>query len=392
MTNQSKYHPAIKPYTLQDGATLYRFTAYLGVDPLTGKDKIVTRSKFATAKQAQIALDKLKYGLNNGQVPENNRKSFVNVHEEWDVLYKESGIVMSTYSKTEGYFKNHIIPFFGDMKVAKITVQHCEEFAVQLSKKLKYFHHIVNYASDVMDAAVRYNYINSNPFRIAKIPNEQVQEKTDNYLEIQDFKVLLDYCKKLDLKSYALLRLLMFTGMRKGELIAITWSDIDFSEKTLEIYEAYSYSKHNKGNNIGLTKGKRSRNIVLDDQTLEVLKKWQQEQKNLFIQIGIPIKSPDQQLVFSNSVNNFIKLDYSNQLLRKALDVLNLKYITVHGLRHTHATQLTEAEASLISIQQRLGHIEKTNTTDHFYVHVTKKVKINTLNSLLTYLAENNIY
>ncbi|WP_274307987.1 tyrosine-type recombinase/integrase [Solibacillus daqui] len=392
MTIQSKFNPAIKSYNLKDGSTLYRFTAYLGVDQLTGKDKIVTRSKFPTPKQAQIALDKLKYEFNNGQVPENNRKSFVDVHKEWDVLYKDSGIVMSTYSKTEGYFKNHILPYFGDMKVAKITVRHCEDFGLQLSKKLKYFHHIINYASDVMDAAVRYKYINSNPFKSAKIPNEQVQEQIDNYLDIKDFKTLLDYCKKLDLKSYALLRLLMFTGMRKGELTPLTWSDIDFSEQTLDIYEAFSYSKYNKGNNIGVPKGKLSRIIVLDEKTLDVLKEWQQEQKKLFVQIGIPIKSPDQQLVFSNSVNNFIKQDYSNQLLHKAIKVLNIKFITVHGLRHIHATQLTEAEASSIGIQQRLGHVRKKNTTELFYIHVTKKVKFNTLNSLLAYLGENDIY
>ncbi|MBK3497168.1 site-specific integrase [Viridibacillus sp. YIM B01967] len=392
MTNQSKYHPAIQPYQLKNGKDFYRFTAYIGVDPLTGKEVTVTRSRFKTPKQAQVALDKLKYQHNNGQSPENNRKSFADVHKEWDVLYKESGIVMSTYSKTEGYFKNHILPFFSDLKVAKITVRHCEEFAYQLSKELKYFHHIVNYASEVMETAVRYNYINSNPFKTAKIPNEQGQGKIDNYLDIQDFKVLLDYSKNLDSKSYALLRLLMFTGMRKGELIPLTWSDIDFAKKTLAIHDGYSFSKYNYGNNVGVPKGKINRILILDDETLNALKIWQLEQKQLLIQLGIEIKPYDQQLIFSNTVNNFIKQDYPNQLLRKALDVLSLKYITIHGLRHTHATQLTEAGSSLIGIQQRLGHAENKNTTNAYYVHVTEQIKTNTLDLLLAYLAEKGIY
>lgn len=391
MTNHSKYHPAIKPYQLKDGREFYRFTAYIGVDPLTGKEITVTRSRFKTPKQAQVALDKLKYQHNNGQSPENNRKSFADVHKEWDVLYKESGIVMSTYSKTEGYFKNHITPFLGEMKVAKITVRHCEEFALKLSRKLKYFHHIINYASEVMETAVRYNYINSNPFSIAKIPNEQVQEKIDNYLDIQDFKVLLDYSKKLDSKSYALLRLLMFTGMRKGELITLTWSNIDFTKKTLDILDAYSYSKHNEGNNVGLPKPRFTRTLILDEETLNVLKEWQQEQKIQFVQLGIEIKPSVQQLIFSNTVNNFINQYYPNQLLREALDILSLKYINIHGLRHTHATQLTEAGASLIGIQQRLGHSEKKNTTNGYYVHVTEQIKMNTLDGLIAYLAEKGI-
>mgnify|MGYP003484380205 CR=1 FL=1 len=51
------------------------------------------------------------------------------------------------------------------MKVFKINIRHCEDFALMLSKKTKYFHHIINYASDVLDTAVRYGYIHSNPFK-----------------------------------------------------------------------------------------------------------------------------------------------------------------------------------------------------------------------------------
>ncbi|MEK4138311.1 site-specific integrase [Kurthia sp. FSL E2-0154] len=150
------------------------------------------------------------------------RKTFSDVYEEWDVLYKNSGIVMSTYSKTEGYFKNHILPFFAHMKVSKITVRHCKKFALQLSKNLKYFQHIINYASDIMNTAVRYEYINSNPFNIAKIPKEIVHEISDNYLDIEDFKLLISYLPTLDLMTQALLRLLMLTGIRKGELLVLT--------------------------------------------------------------------------------------------------------------------------------------------------------------------------
>ncbi|MGE7923336.1 tyrosine-type recombinase/integrase [Viridibacillus arvi] len=392
MTTQKNFHPAIKPYTLANGTVLYRFTAYLGVDQNTGKDKIVTRSKFPSAKHAQAALDKLKYEFTSGHAPEDLRKSFSDVYAEWDILYKDSGIVMSTYSKTEGYFNNHILPFFKNMKVSKITVRHCEQFALQLSKKLKYFQHIINYASDVLETAVRYGYINSNPFAIAKIPKEQVHEKSENYLDGVDLGILIKYVETLDLKIYALLRLLIFTGMRKGELIVLTWSDIDFAKKSLSIHEAYSFSKYNKGKNVGRPKGKLSRIITLDDRTLGILEQWQQEQLLRLAQIGILADSAENQLIFSNSVNNYLKQDYPNQIIRPILSKLNLKYITVHGLRHTHATLLTEAGASLIGIQQRLGHSEKKNTTNGYYVHVTEIIKQKTLNSLLDYFKTRNIF
>lgn len=392
MSTKSKYHPAIKEYHLKDGSKFYRFTVYLGVNPNTGKDKIVTRSKFPTPKAAQIAIDRLKYEFNNGKKPEDMRKTFSDVYEEWDVLYKNSGIVMSTYSKTEGYFKNHILPYFGHMKVSKITVRHCEKFAVQLSKNLKYFQHIINYASDVMNTAVRYEYINSNPFNIAKIPKETVHEISDNYLDIEDFKLLISYLPTLDLMAQALLRLLILTGIRKGELLVLTWSDIDYKKKTLEIHEAYSYSKHNNGKNVGRPKGNLNRSIVLDDITLNILKQWQQEQVLRLTQLGLSLEKPTDQLIFTNSVNNYMDSYYPNELLIKANKDLKIKYITVHGLRHTHATQLHEAGASLIGIQDRLGHTKNSNTTHKYYTHVTDKIKFDTLQSLLDYYKDHDIY
>lgn len=391
MTNKQKYHTAIKEYHLKDGKKYYRFTVYLGVDPNTGKDKIVTRSKFPSEKAAQVAIDRLKYEFNNGQKPEDMRTIFSEVFEEWNVLYKNSGIVMSTYSKTEGYFNNHILPFFGQMKVSKITVRHCEQFALQLSKKLKYFQHIINYASDVMNTAVRYGYINSNPFNIAKIPKESVHEISDNYLDIEDFKLLISHLSSLDLMAHALLRLLMLTGIRKGELKVLTWSDIDFKKKTLAIYDAYSYSKHNNGENVGRPKGKLSRIIYLDDVTLEILKQWQQEQVMRLTLLGISLGKPTDQLIFNNSVNNYVDSYYPNEQLIEAIKELKIKYITIHGLRHTHATHLHEAGASFIGIQDRLGHTKNSNTTHKYYTHVTDKIKQDTLHSLVNYYKENGI-
>lgn len=321
------------------------------------------------------------------------RKTFSDVYEEWDdVTYKDSGIVMSTYSKTEGYFKNHILPFFGHMKVSKITVRHCEQFAKQLSKKLKYFHHIINYASEVMNTAVRYDYINSNPFINAKIPKESVHEISDNYLDVEDFKLLISHLASLDSMVRALLRPLMFTGIRKGELKVLTWSNIDFKKKTLAIYDAYSsYSKHNNGENVSHPKGKLSRIIYLDDVTLEILKQWQQEQMLRLNQLGISLEKPTDQLIFINSVKNYVDSYYPNEQLIKAINDLKIKYITVHGLRHTHATHLHEAGASLIGIQDRLGHAKTSNTTHRYYTHVTDKIKQDTLHSLLNYYKENGI-
>lgn len=391
MQNVSKKYSQIKAYKLKDGTTLFRFTIYLGVNPLTGKEEIVTRSKFKTVKQAELAIEKLKFAFSNGQNPAKMLKTFKNAYKNWDESYKESQIVMSTYSKTEGYFNNHILPFFGEKKLAKITVAMCEQFAIGLSKKLKYFHHIINYASDVMDTAVRHGDIHINPFTRAKIPKEPPHLKNDNFLEVEDIKKIVQILPDFDFKIRCLLRLLIFSGMRKGEALVLTWSDIDFEKKYLSIHAAYSYSKHNNGNNVGPTKGKFNRSIPLDLTTLQTLEEWKELQIEELNQLGLIRKSDNEQLIFNNTVNNHLKNSYPNDYLKAVIDKAGTKTITVHGLRHTHITNLIEAGAELFGVKDRVGHFNKASTTEEVYIHATNKIKQDTLQHLLDYYKDFGI-
>ncbi|TQR31707.1 site-specific integrase [Lysinibacillus sphaericus] len=392
MKNVSKRYNAIKAYKLKNGAELFRFTVYLGVDPLTGKDKIVTRSKFKTVKHAELAIDKLKYEFTKGISPTNMLKTFKDVFVLWDENYKISGITMSTYSKTEGYFNNHILPFFGEKKLAKITVAMCDQFAIELSKKLKFFHHIINYASDVMETAIRYGNIHVNPFNSAKIPKEAPHTQNDNYIKVTDFKKLLQVLPDLAFKKQCILRLLMFTGMRKGELLALTWSDVNFDDAKLSIEAAYSYSKYNEGNNVGPTKTKVNSIIPLDPITLDILKTWKELQFEELKRLGLHRKPEKEQLLFTNTVNKHLKQNIPNEYLTEALNKANLERITLHGLRHTHVTHLCEAEANFSGIQHRVGHSPTKNpTTIRVYTHVTEYVKLETLQSLLDYYEKFDI-
>lgn len=393
MKNVSKKYPQIEQYTLKSGQIKYRFTIYLGVDPNTEKDKIVTRSSFTSIKEAELTIDKLKYEFQLGMQPESSRKTFKEVYLEWDENYKNSGIKMSTYSKTTGYFENHILPFFGDMKVAKINVRHCEEFARELSNNLKHFHHVINYAKDVLDTAIRYSYIQSNPFdKVKKLPKEKKHVKLDNYLEAYELVTLLEGAATKSLEAYALIRLLALSGIRKGELRILTWSDINFEQKTLSINGSYSYSKHNNNDNISTTKTSEDRRILLDDKTLDILKDWKKEQVQRLHMLNITRYEDDNQLIFANTKNNIIKDYYPNKILIDVLTKTKLRHITIHGLRHTHATHLAEAGAAFVGIQQRLGHSISKNTTAEVYIHVTDTIKQRTLDEYIAYLNSKGIH
>src|SRR5690606_8622492 len=149
--------------------------------------------------------------------------------------------------------------------------------------------------------------------------------KIDNYLETYELKRLLNYASNDNWESYTLLRLLAMTGIRKGEMRILTWSDLDFKKKFLKIYGTYSYSKHNHGNNISSTKTDIDREILLDDMTLKVLKKWKKEQLLRLQMLGLTPKQDEDQLIFSNTKNKIVKDNYANNFFSNYLEILNIR-------------------------------------------------------------------
>ncbi|MCS1384856.1 tyrosine-type recombinase/integrase [Lysinibacillus sphaericus] len=104
-------------------------------------------------------------------------------------------------------------------------------------------------------------------------------------------------------KAYALFRLLAFSGMRKGEALALTWNDLNFTSNELLINKAISRGKDNQLY-MKTTKTGVARSIKMDDKTMAVMKEWKKQQKQDYLVLGYNTMQP-KQLVFSNEVNGF---------------------------------------------------------------------------------------
>ncbi|MED4668979.1 tyrosine-type recombinase/integrase [Lysinibacillus fusiformis] len=174
--------------------------------------------------------------------------------------------------------------------------------------------------------------------------------------------------------------------------MVLTWSDLKFDTGKLSIHAAYSYSKYNNGKNVGVTKGKLSRIIPLDPVTLNMLKKWKELQIEHLIHLGHQCKSDNEQIIFNNTVNNYLKGNYPNEYLKDALVKADIKNITIHGLRHTHITHFREAGADPFGVRDRVGHVIKSDINERVYTHATEKVKQITLQDLLNYYKTYDVY
>lgn len=198
------------------------------------------------------------------------------------------------------------------------------------------------------------------------------------------------------LKHVLIFQLLITTGVRKGELTAIRWSDIDFEEKLLTVGNSYATIK-NKDNDATRktkrikkdTKNDSSNRILpLDNQTLSLLQQWRSIQAKELFQFGVNTNNSNQ-LVFTyvngdGDVNQPLHADYANNIMKRLEKKHQLKHITIHGLRHTHATLLLESGANIKETQDRLGH-KNSETTLNTYSHVTEKAQRNAVEKFASY-------
>lgn len=122
----------------------------------------------------------------------------------------------------------------------------------------------------------------------------------------------------------------------------------------------------------------------MDDKTLSILKRWQIEQKRFMLLLGHNVGQP-KQLIFSNWDNTFIEFSQPRKWKNSIAKEANLPRITIHGFRHTHATMLLEAGATIKDVQMRLGHARIQITMD-LYIHITDKRTRETVDQLVKYL------
>lgn len=383
----------IKSYKLQNDEIRYKFHIYIGTDPLTGKEKTTTRSGFKTKKDAKEAFLQLQQEIKNGTFGKVSKDTYQEVYELWMEHY-ENTVEDSTLLKTKRIFQNHILPSFGEYRIAKIDAAICQKHVNQWAKKLKRFSMVKNYAALVIKYAIRHSIIDKNPFELVEMPiiknNISLDDEDDEFENFYSREELVQFIECLqqdtDLKKHAVFRLLAFSGMRKGEVFALNWKDIDFN--TFEIRITKAVKRGESGLYLGTTKNGKPRTIKLDQETIDVLKLWRIEQDKHFAAKKISTKTK-KQLVFPNIYNVLQDPNKTVLWLSNLLKKHDLEYITTHGLRHTHCSLLFEAGASIKEVQYRLGHND-VKTTLEIYAHVTRKTKAGTIDKFTTFLNEES--
>lgn len=278
--------------------------------------------------------------------------------ERWIKVYKEGAIRKVTMNKYEQSLM-WIKKLAPKLKLSDIDRNAYQQLLNDYAKEherqttMDFHHHIKAALLDAVDEGL----IEKDPTRKIIIKGKQPRDKKKKYLNQFELHLLL---KDLNLEPKInydwLILLIAKTGMRFSEAIALTPSDFDFVHQTLSISKTWNY-KENGG--FQPTKNKSSiRKIQID---------WMIISQFTTLVKDMPIDKPIfiKEKVFNSTVN---------EILEKHCKKVGIPTITVHGLRHTHASLLLFGGVSIASVAKRLGH-SSMNTTEKTYLHIIHELE-----------------
>lgn len=268
--------------------------------------------------------------------------------KEFFERYAKINNKLSEIRTKQSVLKAYLIPYFGKIKLDKITAYEIERFKAEKQAKglsNKYINNLLCILSKSLSVAEEWELLEKRP----KIKRLKVPPQKFDYLSIEESEILINQANGF-IKDMIILAL--HTGLRFGELIALTWDDINFKENVLTVSKSVSRGY------LGSPKNNKIRHIPLNNILTSMLANRKLIDNNI--------------LIFPNKVGNYQIQERCRTWLHRICKEAGLRKIGWHTFRHTFASRLAENGISMRTIQELLGHSD-TNTTMR-YAHLSPLV------------------
>ncbi len=369
---------------------LYFVKVYMVKD---GKRSDHIKRGFRTRKEAKDYEARLIYLKASGKLEgfiKPSQKSYNEIFKKWYQAYQDT-VEPTTASRTIDMFRLHILPVMGELPISKISPLDCQNFITDKSKTFKNIKQIKSYTGKVFDFAVKMKLLKHNPMTEIIMPKRK-RKQIENYWSVQDLQEFLSITLQEEpYKHYALFRLLAYSGLRKGELYALKWADVDFRTETLNVSKSLG-----RLDGIAIEKGTKNqfsvRTIKLDSETVYILQEWEKQSQKEKVQLGVIPLSIEQDFIFTYCTRlgsiEPLHADYINNVLSRIIKKHDLRKISPHGFRHTHATLMIEIGIDPVNTAKRLGHASSQMTLDT-YSHATAVGEDKSIKQFANYLKNN---
>ena len=291
----------------------------------------------------------------------------------WYENHSKPTIRPTTQKEYEGWIYTHAIPGLGHIPLNKLTQSECQKFLNDMktngrkihrdtkgpemaARSVRSCYHVIRMS---LDRAVKEGLIKKNPILGCRLP--QAEPKEMKILSKEEIQRFLIQAKAEGM--YELFLLELTTGMRRGEILALTWDDLNFETGELRINKQYTPV----GGKLILCEPKTKaafRTIILPPVMVELLKEYK---NGVFSQLMFPSRIKPEQPIDPG---------YVRKRLQQILERAGCKKVRFHDLRHTFATMSLEHGMDVKTLATIIGHVS-SRTTLNIYTHITNEMQEN---------------
>jgi integrase len=363
----------MRGYVAKKGKRWYA-VIYDGVNPATGKEQRRWLPAGTRRRDAEKLVTELVKRRNDGEAVVTDKATFGEYLVERWLPVQRTRLRESTYDSYRRNIELHVIPALGRRPLDKLTVEDLDLFYARLlvngrkddrggglsPKTVRYIHLIIRKA---LADAHRKGAIVRNVAAIADAPKVGARKGGDlKAWDAGQLRVFLDAIRSHWLNPA--FHLAAHTGMRRGEVLGLRWCDIDFGAGRLSVRQALvSVAYDTSISDVKTGSGRRT--IDLDEGTVAVLAEWRTARS-----CEQARKPPgDDDLVFTKADGSPVHPDIFSQVFDRCVDKLSVPAISLHDVRHTHATLLLKAGVPVKVVSERLGHASAAFTMS-VYQHV----------------------
>ena len=314
----------------------------MAADPVTGRRRQKSQTVKGTKRDAQRILREILLSLEQGSYVKPNKVTLGDWLRQWLKDYASMNTTDRTQESYSYIVERHLIPSLGKVMLADLQPQHIQSYYAEklsegradgkggLSARSVVYHHRI--LSKALDYAVKMGMVVRNVANVVQPP--RMKRVTMRTLSPEEVTRFMEEAQETD--YYVYFATLLYTGLRRGELLALRWRNLDLAKATLTVVET-AYKLGNGDYIIKEPKTAQSRrSVILSPALVELFKAYWIDQELLRIQLGVSLDADD--FVFIRPDGSPINPNAVTLAFRRIIKKAGLRSLRIHDLRHTHAT------------------------------------------------------
>jgi integrase len=361
----------MRGHLVKRGADSYSVVIRRGKDPNTRKYLQTWVTVKGTKKDAEKKLSELLHQLDTGNFMKPGKTTTSDFLEHWLTEYAKPNLSPRGFERYSSIIKNHLIPEIGNVPLALLKPEHLQKhYSSKLDRGLsprtvRYHHAVIHKA---LETALKWGLVNRN---VADAVDPPKFKRTDMQTWSED-ELSQFLATATDSRYYPLFYTALFTGMRRSEMLALRWQDVDLISNHISINRGLHQLKDNSFVFTQPKSAKSRRTIALSPSVVQILAQHRETQKLEFAMQGII--PTDQDLVFGNADGKPFRPNSITRAFETLSAQCGLKVIRLHDTRHTHASLMLKQGVHPKVVQERLGHASIQMTIDT-YSHVAPGIQ-----------------